>query len=173
MTHKARNLILSLGVLAAAVSAVIAVASSCSIESPSAGEESATKMNHSKYAKDKECTECHEADRPTPLHGKGVDCGVCHESHDDLSPFVPKEGITSSGDPGTKTDTETETDEETETDTDTDTEGDPSKVFDHPAGLTSCVACHEKDRAPPPHVESGDCVACHEPSNTGGPWKPK
>jgi hypothetical protein len=132
---------------------------SCSIEPPSVGDEDAdTKFTHANFTEDNPCTTCHEEDRPTPEHGKGIECGVCHDPKDERpAVFTPKDGITSSGD------TKTETNTQTATDTGTGTG----------SGLTSCVACHEKDRAPPPHVQQGDCVACHEPSNTGGGWKPK
>lgn len=151
--------------LAAAAGALIWL--SCSIEQPSVGKDDEdTKVNHAKLTEDAVCTQCHEENRPAPTHGKGVECGVCHETSDTKGGFVPKEGITSSGEETPDTDTTSSTDTNTE-------QGDPSKVHEHPAGLTSCVACHEKDRAPPPHPETGDCAACHEPSNTGGGWKPK
>jgi hypothetical protein len=144
---------------------------SCSIEQPSVGkDDEETKFQHADFTEENACTECHEEDRPAPDHGAGLDCRTCHDSNDDKKPFLPKEGITSSGE--AKTDTEETTDTETDTATATE-ENDPTKVFEHEAGLTSCTACHEKDRAPPPHVESGDCAACHESNNVGGPWKPK
>ncbi len=145
---------------------------SCSIEQPSVGKDNEeTKFQHADFTDENACTECHEDARPSPEHGKGSDCRVCHDSNDEKKAFTPKEGITSSGATKTKTDTTSETGSETETATNT--ENDPTKVHEHPAGLTSCVACHEKNRAPPPHVETGDCAVCHEPSNVGGPWKPK
>ena len=143
---------------------------SCSIEQPSVGKDNEdTKFQHADFTEENECTACHEDDRPAPDHGKGTDCGVCHDSSDEKKAFLPKEGITSSGETKTKTDTTSATG----TDTATDTGNDPTKVHEHPAGLTSCVACHEADRAPPPHVKTGDCAACHEPSNVGGPWETK
>lgn len=161
-----RALLAFISLFAAGMSGLVWI--SCSIEQPR-GED--TQFVHADHADTNACTDCHESDRPTPEHGKGSDCGVCHESKDDKETvFTPKAGITSSGQTRTSTETASETNTSSSTNTET---TDPTKVHEHPAGLTSCVACHEKDRAPPPHVKTGECAACHEPSNTGGPWKPK
>jgi hypothetical protein len=154
-----------LGLLGALVTTAVVL--SCNVTQPQPGDDNKeTKFAHADFTEKNACTDCHEKDRPTPGHGKGSDCRVCHDSNDDKSAvFVPKDGITSSGDSGDKTDTAS--------DTSTGTGNDSSKVFQHEANLTSCASCHEKDRAPPPHVKTGDCVACHDSNNVGAPWKPK
>lgn len=158
--------------MAAAVSALVWL--SCSIEQPGVGKDNEdTKFQHADFTDKNACTDCHEDDRPSPEHGKGTECGVCHESKDEKgAAFTPKAGITSSGESKTNTDTASSTGSGTGSGTGTDG-CDAAKAHEHPAGLTSCTACHEKDRPDPPHPASGDCAACHEPSNTGCPWKPK
>lgn len=137
---------------------------SCNIEQPTVGkEDEAPKFQHANFTGDNPCTECHESDRPTPDHGGGGNCGSCHKSSDTHAGWSPNAGASSGG--GTDSDTKTKTTTDTGTNTGT--------GHKHPAGLTSCTSCHEKDRPSPTHGGGGDCVSCHEPSDTGGGFKPK